>query len=549
MNQTTIEAQLNKLLVHIQQGQVEAACNIASDLSKKYPKIDNIWYFWGIALAMMGNAEESEKRFKQCLTLNSKHFQCYNNLGTLYEQQERYDQAQRQFEKAISLNPHYAIANYNLGNCHFRVKDWSGAISCYELALQGDPNYVKALNNLALVYINISIPEKAMEYLEIALKLAPNDVEVLLNLGQANYLLGKDVEAENYYTQLSHIAPVLPQLHNNLALLYQWRQEFDKAERSFRRAAEVDANFIEAESNLSNLFLLQGRFKEGWYYNLFRPSIRDSDIKYSNELPQNLTGKAILIRQDQGLGDELIFMRYVETLKNLGAKVSYYCESKLKNILERTGIFLEVISHSNQKEYDATISVADLPYLLGKHTGNYTIPQPLSLEPRHELVEHLKTLLQALGPAPYIGLTWRAGVKGFNTLYKNISFQDLKILLGKHEGTLISLQRHPDFNETEELSNVLGCPLHDYSYVNDDLELSLALLSILDRYVAVSNTNTHLRESLRKPSVTLVSYPPDWRWLAQGETSPWAPNSLIIRQNKNGSWTTQQQKANPALAS
>ena len=83
---------------------------------------------------------------------------------------------------------------------------------------------------------------------------------------------------------------------------------------------------------------------------------------------------------------------------------------------------------------------------------------------------------------------------------------------------------------------MLGRPAHDLSTLNEDLEQILALLSLIDEYVGVSNTNMHLRAGAGKTARVLVPAPPEWRWMAEGNESPWFPGFGVYRQRYDGSW-------------
>lgn len=72
--------------------------------------------------------------------------------------------------------------------------------------------------------------------------------------------------------------------------------------------------------------------------------------------------------------------------------------------------------------------------------------------------------------------------------------------------------------------------------MNDDLREALAALSVLDEYVGVSNTNMHLMAGLGRSARVLMPHPPEWRWLASGDESPWFPGFRIYRQLRNQSW-------------
>ena len=77
---------------------------------------------------------------------------------------------------------------------------------------------------------------------------------------------------------------------------------------------------------------------------------------------------------------------------------------------------------------------------------------------------------------------------------------------------------------------------HDAAHANGDIEDILALMSVVDEYVGVSNTNTHLRAGTGGPMRVLVPFPGEWRWGLSGERSPWFPTAIIERQKINAHW-------------
>jgi hypothetical protein len=64
----------------------------------------------------------------------------------------------------------------------------------------------------------------------------------------------------------------------------------------------------------------------------------------------------------------------------------------------------------------------------------------------------------------------------------------------------------------------------------------LALLSLVDDYVGVSNANTHLRAGLGGSMRVLVPFPPEWRWNLEGDRSPWFGGMRVHRQALGGGW-------------
>ena len=104
-------------------------------------------------------------------------------------------------------------------------------------------------------------------------------------------------------------------------------------------------------------------------------------------------------------------------------------------------------------------------------------------------------------------------------------------------GTVFSVQRDGHFEELESASRALGQPIHDFSSANADLEDALALVSLLDRHIGVSNTNMHLAAAAGATAAVLVPFPPEWRWGASGDASPWFPGFRVYRQEPRGDWS------------
>jgi hypothetical protein len=159
----------------------------------------------------------------------------------------------------------------------------------------------------------------------------------------------------------------------------------------------------------------------------------------------------------------------------------------------------------------------------------------------------MRERLAALGPPPYIAITWRAGTlpeeqQSANwVLFKSVDMEALARALAPARATLVALQRRPEAGEIDRFSALVGRTVHDLSDLNEDLEAMLAALSLIDDYVGVSNTNMHLRIAAGRTARVLVPAPGEWRWLRHGASSPWFPGFAIYRQTLQGNWA-------PALA-
>ena len=263
-------------------------------------------------------------------------------------------------------------------------------------------------------------------------------------------------------------------------------------------------------------------------------------------ISQTHKGSRVLIKRDMGLGDELTYLRYLPWLTAAGIHVDYWAGKKLVPLLERMG-YLNHVYPDNQKppssnDYDLSFIVNDLP-VAAHGLGAPEIAPPLPLSPRPDLVEKWKAWLRSLGEGPYIGINWKAGmgVQGvgniFSKLAKAVDAEPFAKALSPVNATWISLQRNVLSEELNEFKQYLQAPLHDATSLTDDIEDLLALLSLLDDNIGVSNTNMHLRASLGLGSRVMVQTPGgDWRWGVQGDTSVWFTESRVYRQTHEGKW-------------
>jgi len=193
---------------------------------------------------------------------------------------------------------------------------------------------------------------------------------------------------------------------------------------------------------------------------------------------------------------------------------------------------------------DAVVaSVADLPWLLESNVA----PPPFRIAVPAERTAAWSERLAALGPPPYLGLTWRAGTgrqvtsefapAGLAALYKEIDIPALARAVRGWPGTLLALQRHPESGEIAALSRAAERKLHDLTGLNERLDDMAAVLALIEEYAGVSNTNMHIRAAVGKAARVLVPYPPEYRWMHSGQTSPWFPGFRVYRQPASMDWT------------
>jgi hypothetical protein len=425
----------------------------------------------------------------------------------------------------------------------------------FQRAVEIDPGFANAHSNLGSVLKDMGQFDAAAASYRKALELKPDNAEVCCNLGIALKELGRHAEAADSYRKALEIKPGLVEAHNNLGMVLLDLGQFDEALACFRRAVELNPDNAGAHNNLGFALLLTGHFAEGWkeYGWRIRPQKR-SVLRHQQSkgdqppvrnpvglLPTNLQGMRIAVLNDeQGLGDDIFFLRFARTLKERGAWLAYAGEPRIIAFLRRMDWFDELAENAEQiGVVDQTLLAGDLPLVLGMAT-EADIPPPIPLpvlpEKRQEIALRLAPYRKAA--QALIGITWRGGGdKRKRQMVREIPIELFAAALREKNATCVIVQRNPEPGEISAFEQALGRPVLDFSETNNDLEGMLALMEQLDDYIGVDNTNMHLRASVGNTARILVPHLQDFRCMAKGDSSPWFAGFTIYRRTPDHDWS------------
>jgi tetratricopeptide (TPR) repeat protein len=532
----------------------------------------------GNCLAMMGRTAEAEAVFRRLVERYPQYALGWFNLAKALDNQQRYEEACSLYKHVTQLAPQFAEAYANLGAVQNRLERFEEAEQAFRACLARKPGFAPAFVNLAIALNHLRQHAEAEVLCRQALARDPDLRSARAMLGKSLAGQGRWLEAARCFAEAIKVEPGNPELLGYLGDALARTGRIREALNFFERAlAQVSAPAHVRFSKAIALFAA-GHIHEGAaaYAGREEPRLfaaRHPGRALSTALPRDLRGENACLIGEQGIGDEIFFLRYAPQLRARGCRVTYHGNPKIVGMLARSALFDQALTHAEPfAAADHTVLVGDLPHLLDPLDASPLpprdvlpgaapdatvvaaafswhcrvfwplLPPPVPLEPLADRVAAVHARLRQLGPPPYIGLTWRAGTDSAGQrgrvwqLFKEVPFQALAAALDDTAGTLISLQRNPRAGETGQFAALLGRPLHDFSASNDDLEEMLALLAVLDDYLGVSNTNMHLRAGIGKPARVLVPWPAEWRWMAAGDASPWFPGFRVYRQRQDGDW-------------
>ncbi len=256
-------------------------------------------------------------------------------------------------------------------------------------------------------------------------------------------------------------------------------------------------------------------------------------------------GERLLVWADQGIGDQIIYANFFETLaarQPFDAEI----ESRLAPLMARSFPWLRVRSRTEIEDdyglteaYAAHLPLCMLPGLMMRSRADIP-PARAYLRPDPDRVAALREeILDQTGGRPLVGLSWRS-VNAHIGRYKTTRLKDWEAVLTVPGVTFVALQYGEIADDLREVETALGMTVHEAAVDRfRDIEGMAALIAAMDAVVSTSNTNAHMAGALGVPALTLLGADPGllWYWFRDDDTSPWYPRMDLVRQAVPGLWT------------
>ena len=372
------------------------------------------------------------------------------------------------------------------------------------------PTRSDAFSNLAAMLQAVGHPMPALQAVARALELDPDNVSALLNSAEILKDFGDWPTVAATYDAALALRPM-------------------SAEIRFARALTM---------------LTMGDWRDGWREHEQRNHVAGLPLRRTSLTSPvwdgtPLAGRRILLDHEQGLGDQIMFARFATEVAARGGRVTVRCSAPLAALFTTiAGVDAVSIEGTSVPSHDVHASLMSLPAILGVHAPE-AISGAAYLRAAGEMAAAIRITLDTAGPR--VGLVWAGNPLHRNDARRSVSPELLAPLLDNSDISFVSLQRRDDHAPllAPFLAPLpaplcgrvldLGPLLHD---CNDTAHALLAL----DLLITVDTAVAHLAGALGVPTLLLVPFVPDWRWMLDRTDTPWYRSVTLVRQSALFEW-------------
>lgn len=402
--------------------------------------------------------------------------------------------------------------------------NWPRALDLIAMMPDDGPVLAEASYLASVCLMNLGELDHALSFAQSAVLAAPTDPRIWSQLGAVHYMMadsgpGHYLEAHVCFERAYNINAAIPAAAMGLAGSAFTLGQYDLALQLFRQA-QTHGAYPQARMSEAGVLLKMGHYKEGWEKWEARLVIPGDEPPAPPHVVHiaDLIGKTVIVRAEQGFGDNIQFLRYLPHLQKFCSAVIVDTYPELVGLVHAIMPNVHVVESMEQISpipVDAIqIAIMSLPLLLGPAVGWGPIP-PITI---HQ--------------------PWRKPGSGIGVCSASVPKMDSE---GNRFGAPMVRRKNPP----QAMFDELLAPWVSRSPVRSLLQADLRSRDWLDTAVTVSELElvitvetgvAHLAASLGIETWVLQHFDACWRLGMTGEKTAWYPSMRVFRQPAPGDW-------------
>ena len=389
-------------------------------------------------------------------------------------------------------------AEFTLGKALVDAGAGADAVACFRRVRTALPNDAVAIAALAASLRDAGDPETAWTEILQALGRDEGDPLTLLTAARIRHDLG----------------------------------DFDGAQEWCERALTLDPALSRAQVTRGYLRHLRGDAVGGWQDFESRP-LPDPGTTAQRWHGEPLDGRTLLVMGEQGVGDQLQFVRFTRhRALNDAGRIVVSVNEELVSLLRACGV--DAVARGTEPRTQLFVPLLSLPHVLRlgddrcNAGGRYLAPSVADSSAARPVTRR-------------VGLVWAGNPAHRNDRTRSFAGSLLGTLVRNHPGvTFVSLQRGA-------AAQTPPVGLSETATEGDWLETA-AQLATLDLLITVDTGIAHLAGAMGRPVWLLLPQVPDWRWGPSGISTAWYPSARLFRQQARGDWAGVLTRVSAALS-
>ena len=454
--------------------------------------------------------------------------EAYFHLGVCLLKLEKMEQSIKAFKNSIRINPSNIQSNHNLAFIYTQNNMNLKAIEINLNILDIDMLNIEALESLCVLYDKELDNENSQKYYDILYTKENPSSLAKLNMAFFYFNKHQHKKSKKILLQLISNNLYLEKSHQILGNIYKQSLDIKQAIIHYEKSISINKNDKTLIWNLGFLYLSKGDYIKGFSFlekrydtNLLEKKTFLKASQYNNE---DLNNKRLFIYMEQGFGDNILLIRYIQIIKIKYPQSIILLSSRkelftlFENIKEIDKIF---DTEDIKEDYDYSISLFSMPFIF--KTTIDTIPNrfPYIFPKKKEYN------LQLDNNFLNIGIVWQSGDSSTTKEERSVSLDKFNGLSKNNKVRLFSLQKGDILEKDIENPLLFQDILSKINDFNDTANIILEL----DLIISVDTAVAHLAGSLNKKCFVILPEDTNWRWGRNGDKSPWFNSIKLFRMN------------------
>jgi len=502
------------------------------------PPVAEILLDRAVSLGMLHRFEDAVLSCDQALSMAPDNAEAHFLRADLLSQMGRLTDALGSLDRALDLNPDALQALKNRGTILLMLSQFESALTDFDRILILEPQNPETWSDRGQALCSLFRFDEALESLDRAVAMDSRHVKAHHNRGIVLWSMDRFEEALDSYDRALILAPDVPQIQTCRANTLVGLLKLEEAMGVHNTVASRLPDFAQGRWNRANCMLLLGRWKEGFAEFEWRKKQAESAWRFPERSrpewlgQEDISGKTLLIRAEQGFGDTLQFARYGALGQARGAKVIMAVQPDLKRLLQNGLSGADDVIGLDEPEppHDFQIAIMSLALAFGTEVQNVPAGVPY-LKAEESLVAEWR---EKLGTADFkIGVSWHGSAHSGG---RSFPLPDLAEIASIPGVRLISLQKGAGSEQLHQLPPGMCVEDLGPAYDAGDFAQTAAVIAALDLVVTCDTAIAHLAGALGRPTWVALKHSADWRWLVDRDDSPWYPTARLFRQSATGDW-------------